>query len=137
MLRELERSLGKGDGGGSIPPGSTSGPWLTIARFWARVAIPKTLLKHNVCWNWTGSLVRGYGQFKPALGRPPVTAHRFAWEFAHGPIPEGKFILHSCNNPRCCNPYHLRPGTHAENMQDKIAAGTVWRGGPRKKDAAQ
>lgn len=29
-------------------------------------------------------------------------------------------MLHDCDNPRCCNPKHLRLGTHRDNMDDKI-----------------
>ena len=42
------------------------------------------------------------------------------WEAFNGePIPEGKIILHSCDNPSCVNPNHLRVGTWGENMQDR------------------
>jgi len=27
-------------------------------------------------------------------------------------------VLHSCDNPKCINPEHLRIGTHADNGQD-------------------
>lgn len=45
-------------------------------------------------------------------------AHRYAYELANGPIPAGKLVLHSCDNPPCCNPEHLRLGTDADNHQD-------------------
>ena len=37
-----------------------------------------------------------------------------------GKIPKGKYIPHSCDNRRCCNPDHLRPGDQWENMQDMV-----------------
>ena len=40
-----------------------------------------------------------------------------------GEISEGLCIMHVCDNPRCCNPNHLRLGTVAENNQDCIDKG--------------
>jgi DNA invertase Pin-like site-specific DNA recombinase len=36
-------------------------------------------------------------------------------------------VLHSCNNPLCVNPAHLRLGTQTENIRDAIRAGTHYR----------
>ncbi len=48
-------------------------------------------------------------------------AHRVAYRLAKGPIPDGAFICHTCDNPLCCNPAHLFQGTHQENMDDMKA----------------
>lgn len=69
------------------------------------------------CWLWTGPVgTHGYGSvgYKGKVWR----AHRLAYTLKKGPIPKGVFILHSCANKRCCNPDHLRAGTHQENMVD-------------------
>jgi hypothetical protein len=46
-----------------------------------------------------------------------------AWTIANGPIPEGLFVLHRCDNAVCCNPAHLFLGTRADNTRDMIAKG--------------
>jgi hypothetical protein len=82
---------------------------------------------HTVCWLWTGSddgrsdSGEGYGKFLYE-GRS-IRAHRVAYMLTHGEIPEGNCIMHMCDNPKCVNPEHLLPGTHKENMADKISKG--------------
>ncbi len=45
-------------------------------------------------------------------------AHQVAYEIHSGPVQEGMCVLHSCDEPSCVNPDHLRQGTHQENMSD-------------------
>ena len=81
----------------------------------------------DACWPWTKRKDGGgYGVYRRVRAGQTYTwkAHRLAWEFANGkPVPEGLGVLHSCNNPPCCNPAHLRAGTHRENMNDRDTAG--------------
>lgn len=126
-----EHGFGKAGVEGSNPSGGTIYPWRTIALFWRRVNIPDVPHPDSWCWEWKGSLAKGYGQFK--VHGWTSRAHRVAYEIARGPIPDGMGVLHSCDNPRCVNPYHLRVGTHQDNMDDKRIRGRVWYGGPRKK----
>lgn len=48
-------------------------------------------------------------------------AHQQAYEFAHGPVPDGLTVSHECGetyeNSRCVNVEHLFARTHAENHQ--------------------
>jgi hypothetical protein len=53
-----------------------------------------------------------------AGGRVQTQAHRYAWELLGHKIPPGKFLLHKCDNPPCCNPDHLYVGGYKENGRD-------------------
>ena len=52
-----------------------------------------------------------------------VLAHRLAWERTHGPIPDGTYVCHHCDNPPCANVNHLFLGTQTDNMRDCWAKG--------------
>jgi hypothetical protein len=69
------------------------------------------------CWNWNGAQDgHGYGHLN--VRGKPIKAHRISYELNVGPIPEGLFILHSCDNRRCVNPAHLSVGDAADNSRD-------------------
>ena len=53
----------------------------------------------------------------------PTPGHRAAYILANGAIPEGKLIMHKCDNRVCINPEHLCLGTDLENMRDCINKG--------------
>ncbi len=73
----------------------------------------------TLCWNWNGKVNRwGYGRLK--FSHTLVMAHRVAHYLATG-IDTPKLILHRCDNPSCCNPSHLFPGTDADNVADCYA----------------
>lgn len=77
------------------------------------------------CWIWRGTPnTGGYSQF--ALTRKHrVGAHRYAYERALGPIPDGMVICHRCDNPRCVRPSHLFAGTYRDNTMDGVAKGRI------------
>jgi hypothetical protein len=85
-------------------------------RFWSKVKIGRP----DDCWEWQASRTKkGYGSFG-ITSRKVVGAHRIAWELTNGSIPEGLEVLHSCDNPPCCNPAHLFLGTKKDNRIDCV-----------------
>lgn len=87
--------------------------------------------KSEGCWFWVGYLKDKYGVVRQRVGARShgkminLAAHRLAFWLANPEtkLPADLLVLHSCNNPPCVNPEHLRLGTHEENMRDKIASG--------------
>ena len=83
-------------------------------RFWAKVN------KTDTCWIWTGAKYNGYGVFR-SDGASRL-AHRMAYKWANGEIPEGEQLDHMCHNRSCVNPSHIRFANHALNQQNRAAA---------------
>ena len=88
-----------------------------MKRFWDKVDVGLD----DECWNWTAFKRAGYGRFR--FNGKIYDAHRFAWLLMNGEIPDGMVVLHSCDNPSCCNLKHLSLGTQKENVADCIEKG--------------
>ena len=92
------------------------------ARFWAKV---KKGGKSD-CWEWQGYKdPKGYGT--STWGGVVYRSSQLALMLSGHPKPSnptGDYVdeplaLHSCKNPPCCNPAHLRWGNSAENARDR------------------
>lgn len=76
----------------------------------------------NGCIVWTKSCSKGgYGQ-KGVNGIKMYT-HRLVTEMFYGAPKPNQYALHSCDNPPCINPEHLRWGTAKQNVADMYARG--------------
>lgn len=91
-------------------------------RFWTKVSIRDP----DECWPWLASVFgRGYGQYRIGSKdtRRLAGAHVVAYVLDKGEVPEGLWVLHTCDNILCCNPGHLYAGTPMDNVRDMHTRG--------------
>lgn len=93
-----------------------------------RKAFEKFFDKGDGCWIWKGAdsarkhkKTVVYGKF--TFRGKSYIAHRASYEIYIGEIPEGKIVLHTCDQGLCVNYLHLYAGTYLENQADKRARG--------------
>jgi hypothetical protein len=101
---------------------STNGP-TGVERFWKRV----DKKSDDECWLWTGPVNKSGGYGVIAVAGFVTTAHRVSYELVHGPVGNtyDVCILHTCDNPPCCNPNHLFKGTRKDNVADMVQKGRM------------
>lgn len=91
-------------------------PPVLPVRFWKSVTVG------DGCWTWIGvKTPGGYGRLKHQ-GKQ-IAAHRVSWMIHNGPVPDGMFVLHRCDNRPCVRPEHLFLGTKADNNIDMLDKG--------------
>jgi len=88
-------------------------------RLWAKIDVKG----EDECWNWIGAKNKqGYGSIGIGDSKRVGSAHKLVYIFFYGD-PGDMLVLHTCDNPSCCNPRHLKIGTHTDNASDKIEHG--------------
>lgn len=93
-----------------------------VDRFWENVRV----LSDDECWEWQGGRnEQGYGRFR--VDGKLVRAHRFSYALHNGDLRDDD-VLHSCDNPPCCNPHHLFSGTNDDNIEDRNEKGRQAKG---------
>jgi hypothetical protein len=129
-VKHYERWLDKGDPLFAAK-GTLANPWRMddpefALHFWNNVKITSNPDK---CWEWKRKAdANGYGNV--TVDGKTQRAHRIAWRiFNQRDIQDELFILHSCDNRVCVNPYHLREGTAQDNSDDMVNRNRhkVWR----------
>jgi len=90
-------------------------------RFWAKV----DRRGPEDCWEWRSPATSTFGYGRIKAGDRLWSAHRVSYVLAHGQVPPGLWVLHSCDNPLCVNPSHLYAGTRSQNMKDAFLRGRV------------
>lgn len=86
------------------------------------VSLPYVENPETGCWEFQGTRnFLGYG-YKRVAGRM-MRAHRVVYDALVGFSAPHMFALHSCDNPPCINPEHLREGTSADNVHDMVSKG--------------
>lgn len=93
-----------------------------VPRFWSRVRAGKD----SECWPWTrggkGPMTSSYGLIgfgKTGVNYRMYVTHIVACVLSGRDVPPGMCVLHSCDNPPCCNPKHLRVDTQGANNTDR------------------
>lgn len=80
------------------------------------------VVKKDGHWIWSAKgrtgLFKEYGGTR--LNGKMMSSHRAVWILHKGPIPPGVDLLHQCDVKLCCNPNHLRLGTHTENHIEAV-----------------
>lgn len=86
--------------------------WLT-----ERVAVEHRGYK-SPCWVWKlATTTNGYARARPPGYPKHAAVHRAAYQEYIGQVAEGLELDHLCRVRACCNPHHLEPVTHAENLR--------------------
>lgn len=100
-----------------------SGDLQRVTEFWMSV----DRRGNDECWPWTGYTNEdGYGEF--FFGGRMVGAHELAVTFTTGELRLPQLdTCHSCGNPPCCNPGHLRFDTRQSNVDDTVRMGRLYR----------
>ena len=86
------------------------------------------VVKHdawNSCWAWKGPVLETHEHFNYSImtrGKKSELGHRFFAELMTGNVKD-LVVMHTCDNPNCVRPSHLKVGTQLDNVKDMIAKG--------------
>jgi hypothetical protein len=75
------------------------------------------LCEPDVCSEWPFA-TDSNGAAQVSIAGETQQAHRYVWQLVNGPIPEGSWVYHSCDNRACFNPHHLFLGIPNGGVKD-------------------
>ncbi len=102
----------------ALPLASTDVKEGARKRFWSKVDARGKL----ECWPWLAGTDKGnYGLFW--LNGRNMRASKVAYAISNGDVRRGLCICHTCDNPICVNPNHLKCWTNLRNRRDSCAKG--------------
>lgn len=104
----------------------TTIPQRVLDRVRARIA--SLVPDERGCLHWPSAFRYGVVGWREGGARRQEAAHRVAYMLAHGPVPPGLDVRHSCDRPSCVRADHLSIGTREQNMADCIERGRTQRG---------
>lgn len=92
-----------------------------LDRYWPKVDVRS----YAECWPWKAKAKHPFGYGRMTAGRGVyLKAHRIAYRIQSGrPIPGRFHVLHDCDNPSCCNPWHLHLGFPKHNSREAVERG--------------
>ena len=95
------------------------------------VYILNRVRKNGDCWEWQSTMDNhGYGMINISKWHNEFKkrkAHQLSFIAFIGVYERDLLVLHKCHNRACVNPYHLKLGTHQDNMNDRAEAGRNYR----------
>lgn len=69
------------------------------------------------CWPWTLGTNKDGRPYFTFQGKKYL-AYRLVYDLYHTESLGDRIARHTCDNEICCNPHHLIPGSHQQNMDD-------------------
>ena len=82
----------------------------------------KYIITEKSCWECISHSTSDNGYLRINRGSHNKM-HRYIYELYHGQILENQVIMHTCDNPKCINPWHLKAGTQKDNVEDMYNKG--------------
>ena len=82
----------------------------------------------DACWEWCGRLTpQGYPATDRKISQSYLEAKTGSLHVAvameHPEWKDGSCARHGCDSKKCVSPHHVVPGTHSENMIDRVVSG--------------